>query len=73
MQLRWGRLLLGLVIAELVPTLILVALVAAYGPSTEAEAQAYATRLGRWVGPVADCYPVPQPCPRLPQTHRYST
>ncbi|MBK8006480.1 MAG: hypothetical protein IPK12_22020 [Gemmatimonadetes bacterium] len=53
MRLRWGRLLAGAVVAELVPLLLLVALVALFGPSDEAQAQAYAARLGRWVGPIA--------------------
>ena len=32
--------------------LILIALVATFGPSEPASAQAFAERLGRWVGPV---------------------
>jgi hypothetical protein len=52
MKLRWGRLLAGAVVAELIPILVLLVLVALRGPSDQAQAQAYAARLGRWVGPI---------------------
>ncbi len=53
MRLRWKRLFTGAIVAELVPILVLVALVAGFGPSEQALAEDYAARLGRWVGPVA--------------------
>jgi len=53
MKLRWGRVLAGSVIAEVVPIALLVALVAILGPSEQTQAEAYAVRLGRWVGPIA--------------------
>jgi hypothetical protein len=52
MGLRWGRLLAGVAVAEIVPIVLLVALVAIFGPQTQAEAEVYAARIGRWVGPV---------------------
>ena len=53
MKLHWGRLLTGAFVAELIPILVLVALVAMFGPSEQTQAEAYAARLGRWVGPLA--------------------
>lgn len=50
---RWGRLVLGIVGAEAIPILLLVALVAVFGPSDAAAASAYAEREGRWFGPLA--------------------
>jgi hypothetical protein len=49
---QWKALLIGLLIAEIVPIAILFALVAAFGPSEEQAAADYATRLGRMVGPI---------------------
>lgn len=53
MKLRWGRVVTGAIIAELVPIVLLVALVALFGPPDQAEAQAYAACLGHWIGPIA--------------------
>ena len=53
MPLRLGRVLVAAVIAEVVPILLLVVLVALLGPKEQAAAQAYAERLGQWVGPIA--------------------
>jgi hypothetical protein len=53
MGLRWGRLVQGAVAAELIPILLLITLVAVFGPPDQAQAQAYAARLGQWVGPLA--------------------
>jgi hypothetical protein len=52
MSLRWVRLALGALLAELVPIMILVGLVAALGPTDLNEAQTFAGTLGRWVGPI---------------------
>ena len=52
MHLKWGRLVSGVIVAELVPILLLVALVALFGPSEQSQAEVFAARLGRWVGPI---------------------
>jgi hypothetical protein len=48
------RLILAVIAAELVPLIILVAIVGAFGPSEPdlAAAQQFAARMGRWVGPI---------------------
>ena len=51
-SIRWGRVIIGGIIAEVAVILILIALVATFGPSESASAQAFAERLGRWVGPI---------------------
>lgn len=48
----WLRLPLGALIAEALPIVLLVALVAIFGPGTAEGDQAFATRLGAWVGPL---------------------
>ena len=53
MQLRWRRILLGLLVAEAVPIGLLIAMVAVFGPREAGQAQAYAASLGRSVGPIA--------------------
>jgi hypothetical protein len=52
LSIRWGRVIVGGMIAEVTVILILIALVATFGPSDPASAQAFAERLGRWVGPI---------------------
>ena len=49
---RWGRIILAVVLAEVAAVLVLVLIVAVLGPSESAAAAAYAQRLGRWVGPI---------------------
>ena len=49
---QWKALVVGLLIAEIVPIAILFALVALFGPSEQQAATDYATRLGRMVGPI---------------------
>jgi hypothetical protein len=73
---RWGRMLVGIMAAEGIPILLLVALVFAVGPSDQAAASAYAQRAGRWVGPLggtlatmAAAYWVGRRAGRLPQRH----
>jgi hypothetical protein len=51
-SISWGRVIIGGIIAEVAVILILIALVAGFGPSEPASAQAFAERLGRWVGPI---------------------
>jgi hypothetical protein len=51
-SIRWGRVIIGGIIAEVVVILILIALVATFGPSEPVSAQAFAEGLGRWVGPI---------------------
>lgn len=53
MSLRWGRIAAGALVAESIPILALVVLVAVAGLPDQASAEAYANHLGRWVGPVA--------------------
>lgn len=52
MRLRWHRIVPAAVGAEVVPIVLLVALVAALGPGERVADQQYAEQLGRWVGPV---------------------
>ncbi len=49
---RWLRILIAAVLAEAIPILLLVALVAVFGPKEQTAAQAYAEHLGQWVGPL---------------------
>jgi hypothetical protein len=49
---RWGRIALGVLVAEAAPIAALVALVAVFGPRVQAEAELFAARLGQWVGPL---------------------
>ena len=53
MTIRWLRLIPAAVLAELLPIVLLVALVALLGPSDPFEAESFALRLGAWVGPLA--------------------
>jgi hypothetical protein len=48
----WIKLIVGPVVAEIVAILILVCLVATFGPNDAGGAQLYAKKLGRWVGPL---------------------
>lgn len=53
MQVRWIRILIGAAAAEAAAVLVLVILVAIFGPEDPNGVQAYAERLGRFVGPFA--------------------
>jgi|SRR5688572_24488067 len=53
MKIRWMRLIAGAIAAEVLAILILILLVAIFGPRDQAQAQAYAQKLGLWVGPLA--------------------
>ena len=53
MRIRIGRILGFAILAEVLAVLTLVLIVALFGPSDPAEAQAYAERIGLWVGPIA--------------------
>ena len=53
MRFRFGRVLIAAVIAEALPIILLIVLVALLGPGEQTAARAYAERLGQWVGPVA--------------------
>lgn len=52
MGIRWGRLLVGTAIAEIVPIATLILMVAAMGPRDPEEADRFARALGRWIGPL---------------------
>jgi hypothetical protein len=53
MKIRWIKLIAGAIAAEATAILILVLVVAIFGPRNQAQAEAYAQRLGLWVGPLA--------------------
>ena len=53
MQLRVGRIILTAIAVEVLAVLVLVMLVVLFGPSDPTAAEAYAERLGYWVGPIA--------------------
>ena len=53
MQIQWLKLILGAVIAEIAGIVLLVFLVAIFGPREAEAAQVYAEKLGHWVGPLA--------------------
>lgn len=53
MGIRWGRLLVGTAVAEVVSVGLLILLVALMGPRDQAEAEEFAVALGFWVGPIA--------------------
>jgi hypothetical protein len=54
MKIRWIRLIVTAIAAEATAILLLVLIVAIFGPKTnQAEAEAYAQKLGPWVGPLA--------------------
>jgi hypothetical protein len=50
---RWMRIVVGSLIAELLPIAALIAVVAAFGPGNAADARLFAERVGRWVGPIS--------------------
>jgi hypothetical protein len=50
---RIGKVIVAAVAAEALAIATLVVLVAVFGPRSAAAAQAYAERLGAWVGPIA--------------------
>lgn len=52
MTIRWFRILPAAIVAEIIPIVLLVALVAIFGPGDSAEAQDFAMSLGAWVGPL---------------------
>ena len=53
MKIRWIKLVAGPIAAEVTAILILICLVAIFGPNDAVRAQAYAEKLGAWVGPLA--------------------
>ena len=53
MKIRWIKLIAGAIAAEVLAILILILLVAIFGPRDQAQAQVYAEKLGVWVGPLA--------------------
>lgn len=50
---NWPRFLIAVFLAEAIPVALLVAVVAALGPSEAAEASAFAESVGAWLGPIA--------------------
>ena len=53
MKIRWIRLVAGAIAAEVLAISILICLVAIFGPKDYGQAQAFAEKLGVWVGPLA--------------------
>jgi hypothetical protein len=53
MKIRWIRMIAGAIAAEVTAILILVCMVAIFGPNDYVQAQAFAEKLGAWVGPLA--------------------
>jgi hypothetical protein len=52
-RIRLGRVVIAALLAEALAIVCLVVLVALFGPDERAAAQAYAARLGNWVGPIS--------------------
>ena len=52
MKIRWVRLILGAIAAEFASIVVLICLVAIFGPNEANAAQKYAEKLGPWVGPI---------------------
>ncbi|NNG17838.1 MAG: hypothetical protein HKM89_15290 [Gemmatimonadales bacterium] len=53
MQIRFGRIIVAAIAVEVLAVLALILLVVVFGPSDPTAAEAYAERLGFWVGPIA--------------------
>jgi len=53
MDIRFGRVAIAAVVAEILGIVVLIAIVALFGPDERAAAEAYAMRLGMWVGPIS--------------------
>ena len=53
MKVRWIKLILGAIAAEVGAIVALVCVVAVFGPKEASEAQRYAEKMGPWVGPIA--------------------
>lgn len=56
MTIRWLRIISAAVVAEIIPIVLLVALVALLGPRDAGAAEEYAARLGLWVGPIGGAF-----------------
>jgi hypothetical protein len=52
MRVKIGRTIIAAVVIEAITIALLFVLVALFGPNDAAAAQAYAERLGQWVGPI---------------------
>jgi hypothetical protein len=50
---RWGRIIVAAVLAEVAAVAAVVLAVALFGPDTQEAAEAYAMKIARWLGPVA--------------------
>ncbi len=53
MNVHWIRILIAAIASEVGAILVLVALIAIFGPSDPDQIQQYAETLGRWVGPIS--------------------
>jgi hypothetical protein len=53
LKVRAGRILIAAIAAEVLGVIALVVVVALFGPSEKTAAEAYAMKLGLWVGPIS--------------------
>jgi hypothetical protein len=56
MTLKWGRIVIATIVAEIVPLTALVIIVAATIPSDVENQTAYAAGIGQWVGPIGGAF-----------------
>ena len=59
MKIEAGRIAITVIVAEMLGVVILIGLVVIFGPSDPNNAQAFAEKLGGWVGPISGlvfCY-----------------
>ena len=50
---NWGRVVVAVLLGEIVPILVLVGVIAIWGPADAGEVDLFAGRAGAWVGPIA--------------------
>ena len=50
---NWRRVVAAVLLGEIVPILVLVAVIAVWGPADSGEVELFAARAGAWVGPIA--------------------
>ena len=53
MKIRFGGIIIAAIAAEVLAIVVLIVIVAVFGPSNQAAAETFAQKMGYWVGPVA--------------------
>ncbi len=53
MKIRFGHIILAAIGVEVLAIVVLISIVAVFGPSNQAAAEEYAQKMGYWVGPIA--------------------